>query len=98
MKKFALIVFLLITLPGCATLEKMHERWLAENCNVTSAYSNGLTDGLKPDSTPNNYGNSCPANQYEVGVAYLRGFTKGLESRPKEIHVQQTVQSVAAPH
>ncbi len=91
MKKLLLITLSLMTLSGCATLEKMHQQWLAENCNVNAAYSNGLTDGLKLDAMPNNYANSCPVNQDNIGISYLRGFSKGLEGRPKQINVNQNV-------
>lgn len=91
MKKLLLATFFLMTLSGCATLEKMHQQWLVENCNINSAYSNGLTDGLKPGGMPNNYASSCPVNQDNIGVSYLRGFSKGLEGRPKEITVNQNI-------
>ena len=92
MKKLIIVAFLTITLSGCVTLEEQRQQWLAENCNPQSAYTNGLTDGLRPGASPNNYGNSCMMNQASIGGSYLKGFTKGLESRPKEINVNnQTV-------
>lgn len=92
MKKLFVMAFLLVTLSGCVTLEERRQQWLAENCNLSSAYSNGLTDGLQSSTMPNNYGNSCPSNQAQISGVYLRGFTKGLESRPKEVNVNnQTI-------
>lgn len=92
MKKCAfLCIFFVMSLSGCAALENMRQQWLAENCNVNAAYSNGLKNGLESGGMPNNYANSCAVNQEEIGRAYLRGFSKGLEGRPKEINVNQTV-------
>jgi hypothetical protein len=91
MKKIVLSGFLLISLSGCAALEKMHQQWLVENCNVNAAYTNGLMDGLKSGAMPNNYGNSCPVSQAQISSAYLRGFSKGLEGRPQEINVTRNV-------
>ena len=90
-QKFVLFSVLFLFISGCSTIEQWRQQWLAENCNLTSAYSNGLSDGLKPETLPNNYGNSCPVHQSEISAAYLRGFTKGLEGRPKEININQTV-------
>lgn len=72
-------------------MEKWRQQWLAENCNVNAAYSNGLSDGLRPGSMPNNYSNSCSTHQTAIGAAYLKGFSNGLQARPKEIHIEQTV-------
>lgn len=92
MKKLFVMAFFLVTLTGCVTLAEQRQQWLAENCNLSAAYSNGLTDGLKSSTMPNNYGNSCPTNQDQISGVYLRGFTKGLESRPKEVNVNnQTI-------
>lgn len=91
MQKFALLSVCFLFISGCATIEQWRQQWLAENCNLTSAYSNGLSDGLRSGASPNNYGNSCPAHQSEISAAYLSGFTKGLEGRPKEININQTV-------
>ena len=94
MKKLILVASLAALLSGCVTLEEQRQQWLAENCNPQAAYTNGLTDGLKSGSMPNNYGNSCMSNQASIGGSYLKGFTKGLESRPKEINVNQTVANI----
>ena len=82
---------IMLSVSGCASFEQWRQQWLAENCNVNSAYSNGLADGLRSGGMPNNYGNSCPTHQTAISAAYLKGFSNGLQARPKEIYINQTV-------
>jgi hypothetical protein len=91
MKKILLPVSLAFLLSGCVTLAEQRQQWLMENCNPQAAYTNGLSDGLRPDAMPDNYGNSCVSNQASIGGSYLKGFTTGLQSRPKQINVNQTI-------
>jgi hypothetical protein len=79
------------SLSGCAALEQMHQDWLKENCNPSSSYNQGLTDGLTPAQMPHSYASSCPANNAAINDAYLKGFTEGLKSRPQEININKNV-------
>lgn len=89
--KSLVILALLSTLSGCAALEQMHQDWLRENCNPSSSYKSGLTDGLTPARMPNSYASSCPANVAAIDEAYLKGFGEGLKSRPQEININKNV-------
>lgn len=82
---------IVMSLTSCAALEQMHQDWLRENCNTTSAYNRGLTEGLTPGQMPNNYGTSCPTNNAAISNAYFKGFSQGLQSRPQEININKNV-------
>ena len=90
--KICLLLGSIALLSGCATLEEMRQEWIKQKCNPPAAYNQGMHDGLIPGALPQtNFASICPANNIAINRAYNRGFSEGLQSRPKEININQQV-------
>lgn len=77
-------------LSGCTLLEEMQKDWINQNCNPNSAYNAGLSDGMTSGKMPNrHFADYCPADHEYLNSLYLKGFSKGLKSRPTEVNVNK---------
>ena len=82
------LISALLLMSGCTVFEEMQKDWINRNCNPNGAFNAGLTDGMSAGKMPNRYfADACPVDHEYLNSLYLKGFSKGLKSRPTEINV-----------
>lgn len=90
--KHLILILVAALLSSCATLEEWNKEWILENCNSVAAYNAGMTQGLTPHTNPDpNFASRCPTNKNTINTAYLKGFSEGARSRPKEVTINKNV-------
>lgn len=87
--RFIAILVTTFFLTSCATIDRWHQEWIVEHCVKDVAYNQGMTDGLTPNVQPDYaYQSNCPPGIY---TAYLKGYTEGAKSRPREITINENI-------
>jgi uncharacterized protein YcfL len=79
MKKLIVLLFALITLTACASLQQMQKNYAASVCSENGAYAAGVNAGKINRPMQTVYNSSCSsAAQSSLNAAYRSGYQFGL--------------------